>query len=307
MDKSLINGYKAFLNLEKGLSSNSVEAYLGDIEKLFVFIESELNDKPIMRLDSNDFNSFFTWINDFGFSARSQARITSGIKSFYKYLVIEKIIEENPALLLESPKLPRKIPEVLNLEEIEKMIGSIDLSKTEGVRNKAILEILYSCGLRVSELTALKITSLYLDEGFIRVIGKGNKERLVPIGNSAKKHLNIYLNEVRNHIVISSGFEDFVFLNKRGKSLSRVMIFNIIKDLSQKAGLKKNISPHTFRHSFATHLVEGGADLRAVQEMLGHKSITTTEIYTHLDRNYLKSVILEYHPLEKVEQLEKDL
>ena len=177
MDKSLINGYKAFLNLEKGLSSNSVEAYLGDIEKLFIFIESELNDKPIMKLDSNDFNSFFAWINDFGFSARSQARITSGIKSFYKYLVIEKIIEENPALLLESPKLPRKIPEVLNLEEIEKMIGSIDLSKSEGVRNKAILEILYSCGLRVSELTALKITSLYLDEGFIRVIGKGNKER----------------------------------------------------------------------------------------------------------------------------------
>ena len=306
MDRSTINGFRAFLNLEKGLSKNTIDAYLSDIEKFFQFVDSELGNKSLQKLEIRDFANFFDWINDLGFSARSQARITSGIRSFFKFLMIEKIIDENPAQLLETPKLPRKIPEVLSLEEIETMISQIDLSKPEGVRNKAILETMYSCGLRVSELLSLKITNLYLDEGFIRVMGKGNKERLIPIGNSAKKHLNIYLNEVRNHKAIEQGFEDFVFLNRRGKSISRVMIFNIIKDLGIKAGIRKNISPHTFRHSFATHLVEGGADLRAVQDMLGHKSITTTEIYTHLDRNFLRSVILDFHPLERAARIEED-
>jgi len=288
--------------LEKGLSSNSIEAYLNDIDKLSLFLETEQSSLSFQELKLNSFTNFFIWLSQLGFSARSQARISSGLKSFYKYLKLEKIIDENPTELLETPKLPMKIPEVLNIEEIESISSAIDMSKKQGHRDKCIIETLYSCGLRVSELVELKISNLYLDKGFIRVFGKGNKERLVPIGNTAKKFIEIYLNELRNHLEIAKGFEDHLFLNKHGKKISRISIFNIIKDLVAKAGITKNISPHTFRHSFATHLVEGGADLRAVQEMLGHKSITTTEIYTHLDKNYLRSVILDFHPLEKAER-----
>jgi integrase/recombinase XerD len=239
---------------------------------------------------------FIGWINEVGLSARSQARIISGVKSFFKYCLMENIITDDPSQLLESPRLGRKLPDTLSVEDINQLIAAIDLSKPEGVRNKAMLETLYSCGLRVSELVGLLLSNLHLEIGFVKVTGKGDKERLVPIGSVAIKHIKIYLDEIRNHQVIQQGHEDFVFLNQRGRKLSRVMVFTIIKQLSQKIQLKKSISPHTFRHSFATHLIEGGADLRAVQEMLGHESITTTEIYTHLDRDFLRSSILKHHP-----------
>ena len=292
-------GFKAYLQLERSLADNSVEAYLNDLEKLTVFLEvNDVKGGPD-QVELTHLQQFVKWIAELGMTQSSQARIISGIRTFYKYCLLEDIATKDPSALLEEPKLTRKLPDVLSFEEIEKMIAQIDLSNPEGSRNKAIIETLYSCGLRVSEVVNLKISQLFLDVGFIRVIGKGNKERLVPIGSDAIKYLLLYKNQVRVHQTIVPGEEDFLFLNRRGKRLSRVMIFLIIKELAQKAKLNKNISPHTFRHSFATHLVEGGADLRAVQEMLGHESITTTEIYTHLDREYLRKTLENFHPAFK--------
>ena len=294
--ESYIKMFRAYLKLERSLSPNSVEAYTHDIEKLTQFMEfKNLKVKP-EDLKLSDLQEFLQWINELGMSARSQSRIISGLRTFYKYLLLENLSTRNPAELLELPKLGRKLPDTLSLDEINLIISMIDLSKPEGERNKAILEVLYGCGLRVSELVNLKISNLHFDEGFINVVGKGNKERLVPIGKVAMKQINIYRNNIRNHLEIRKGNDDNLFLNRRGAKLSRIMVFNITKDLVEKAGIHKNVSPHTFRHSFATHLVEGGADLRAVQEMLGHESITTTEIYTHLDREYLRSTILQHHP-----------
>ncbi len=255
---------------------------------------SEIKDP--YNVSRNDLKDFLVWVNELGMLPPTQARVLSGLKAFFKYLILEDKISIDPSVLLESPKMSRKLPDTLNIIEINKMIEAIDLSRPEGMRNKVILEILYGCGLRVSELTGLKISNLYLDIDFIKILGKGNKERLVPIGSEAIKFLKIFINEVRVHIPVKPGKEDYVFLNKRGNPISRVMIFVIIKDLAKKTGITKNISPHTFRHSFATHLIEGGADLRAVQEMLGHESITTTEIYTHLDRDYLRETIMHFHP-----------
>jgi len=292
-------GFKAYLQLEKSLSDNSVEAYLRDIEKLTQYILQSGSLKNPEEIKLSDLQFFLKWITDLGMNSTSQARIISGIKSFYKYCLLENIVTTDPTTLLETPKLKRLLPDTLSFEEIEKLISQIDLSKQEGGRNKALLEVLYSCGLRVTEVVNLKISQLYFDVGFIRVIGKGDKERLVPIGRSAIKYVNIYLKDIRSHIPVKQGSEDIVFLNRRGRKLSRVMIFLIIKDLAKKAGLTKIISPHTFRHSFATHLVEGGADLRAVQEMLGHESITTTQIYTHLDREFLRKTLEQFHPAFK--------
>ncbi len=289
-------GFKAYLQLEKSLSENSVVAYLNDLEKLTSFLTQLNQEKSPKEIVLKDLEQFIVWVNVLGMLPGSQARIISGIKSFFKYCLLEQVITLDPTALLESPKLKRSLPDILSFEEIEMMIAKIDLSKPEGGRNKAILEILYSCGLRVSELVGLKISCLHLDIGFIRIIGKGDKERLVPIGRDAIKFINIYRHEIRIHSNIKPGNEDFLFLNNRGSKLSRVMIFLIIKSLAKAAEIKKTISPHTFRHSFATHLVEGGADLRAVQEMLGHESITTTEIYTHLDRQFLRETLQQFHP-----------
>jgi integrase/recombinase XerD len=294
---STIKGFKSYLQLELSLSQNSIEAYLRDVEKFVQYLELQEIDVAPEKVEQNQVEGFLQWISEVGLNARSQARILSGLKAFYKYLLIEDIIELAPTELLESPKIGRKLPEVLSIEEINQIINAVDLSKDEGERNKAMLEVLYSCGLRVSELISLKISDLLLDEGFIRVIGKGDKERITPIGSVAIKHIKIYVNTKRNHMnKIDKDSEDILFLNRRGKQLTRVMIFTIIKKLAEKAGITKTVSPHTFRHSFATHLVEGGADLRAIQEMLGHESITTTEIYTHLDREYLRQAILDFHP-----------
>ncbi len=294
--RSAIKGFQTYLKLEKGLSGNSVEAYSRDIEKLQQYAESLPAQLKPDAFTLNDLRNFIMWVNELGMLPSSQARVLSGVKSFYKYLLIEDIIKNDPAELLESPKKQRKLPTVLSYQDIENLLAAIDLSKPEGQRNKAILEVLYSCGLRVSELTELKLSNLYLDIEFIKVLGKGSKERLVPIGGEAIKALNIWIKNVRVHVPIRKGEEDMVFLNRRGSRLSRVYVFMLIKQLAETAGIKKVISPHTLRHSFATHLVEGGADLRAVQEMLGHESITTTEIYTHLDREYLKEVITSFHP-----------
>lgn len=294
--KSYINGFSTFLKLEKSLSSNSVEAYLHDLRLLTTFLEESEQQQTPSDITSKHLEEFLVWINRQGMSDRTQARILSGVKAFYKYLLIENITKKNPTILLESPKLARKLPEVLNIPEIDSLIGSIDLSTPQGTRNKAMLETLYGSGLRVSELVNLKVSNIHLDTGFLRVTGKGDKERLVPIGSIASKNITLYMDTVRNHITIKAGEENILFLNRRGSRLTRVMVFTIIKKLAVKAGIKKNVSPHTFRHSFATHLIEGGADLRAVQEMLGHESITTTEIYTHLDRNYLRDSIIQYHP-----------
>ncbi|TWI85227.1 integrase/recombinase XerD [Lacibacter cauensis] len=289
-------GFKAYLQLERSLSDNSVEAYLHDVEMLTQYLQ-HINDlKNPSELVLKDLQQFVKWIAELGMSAGSQARIISGLRQFYKYCLLEQISTTDPTALLEAPKLKRTLPDTLSYEEIESMINQIDLSKPEGGRNKAILETMYSCGLRVSEVVNLKLSNLFLDVGFIRVIGKGDKERLVPIGSSAVKYIEIYVNNIRVHVQPKKGKEDYVFLNRRGDELTRVMIFLIIKELARKAGIEKNISPHTFRHSFATHLVEGGADLRAVQEMLGHESITTTEIYTHLDREFLRKTLEQYHP-----------
>jgi integrase/recombinase XerD len=297
--KSLIKGYENYLKIEKSLSSNTVDAYIRDINKMDGFFNSEDSKKKINSINHEDFQNYLTHLNELKINARSQSRVISSMRSFFKYLMIEKIIDNNPSELLENPKTGKKLPEFLTIDEIDLMVSQIDRSKSDGERNIAILEVLYGCGLRVTELIELKISEIYWKEGFIRIIGKGNKERLVPLGKTASKHLKIYLNEIRVHQKIDNQFVDHVFINKNGKKLSRVMIFKIIKKLTEKAGIQKNVSPHTLRHSFATHLVEGGADLRAVQEMLGHQSITTTEIYTHLDKNYLKQNILDYHPLEK--------
>jgi integrase/recombinase XerD len=293
---SAIKGFKAYMKLERSLSPNSVAAYSRDIEKLFQFAQTGGATIKPEQITLADLRRFICFINDLGVLPSSQARILSGVKAFYKYLLTEDLIVSDPSELLESPKIQRKLPDTLSYEDINKLIAAIDLSKPEGTRNKAIMEVLYGCGLRVSELTELKLSNLYLDIEFIKVTGKGSKERLVPIGGEAIKALKIWIEEVRVHIAIKKGEDDLVFLNRRGARLSRVYIFMMIKELAGLIGLKKNISPHTFRHSFATHLVEGGADLRAVQEMLGHESITTTEIYTHLDREYLKSTIIQHHP-----------
>ncbi len=292
-------GFKAWLQLEKSLAGNSVEAYLRDIDKLTDYLQAVNKLVNPQQLDLKDLEQFIQWIGELGMTVTSQSRIISGLRSFYTYCYMEQIVTTNPTTLLETPKLKRVLPDTLSFEEIERIIGQIDLSKPEGGRNKAILETLYSCGLRVSELVNLRISNLHLDVGFIRVTGKGDKERLVPIGSDAIKYINIYRKDIRIHITIKPGQEDMLFLNRRGSKLSRVMIFLMLKDLAKKAGISKTISPHTFRHSFATHLVEGGADLRAVQEMLGHESITTTEIYTHLDREYLRSTLHQYHPAFK--------
>jgi len=294
--RSAIKGFQSYLKLERSLSDNSIEAYSRDIDKLYQYADSQIIKINPESITLTHLRQFIVWVNELGMIPSTQARILSGIKSFYKYMLMEDIIKSDPSELLESPKIQRKLPDTLSYLDINKLIDAIDVSKPEGVRNKAILEVLYGSGLRVSELTELKLSNLYLDIEFIKVVGKGSKERLVPIGGSAVKALKIWLENVRVHNVIKKGEEDFVFLNRRGSRLSRVYIFMIIKQLAELTGIKKTISPHTFRHSFATHLVEGGADLRAVQEMLGHESITTTEIYTHLDREYLKGTIIQYHP-----------
>jgi integrase/recombinase XerD len=292
-------GFKSYLQLERSLSGNSVEAYVADLDKLTTYLESVAVTKSPEQIELKDLQGFIKWVAEIGLNQTSQARIISGIRAFYKYCLLEDISKKDPTLLLEAPKLRRRLPDVLSFSEIENILEQIDLSTPEGTRNKAILETMYSCGLRVSEVVNLKISDLYLDIGFIRVTGKGNKERLVPIGSEAVKYNRIYAENIRVHINVKKGEEDILFLNRRGSRLSRVMIFLIIKDLVKKAGINKVISPHTFRHSFATHLVEGGADLRAVQEMLGHESITTTEIYTHLDREFLRKTLQEFHPAFK--------
>lgn len=290
-----IQGYRSYLQLERSLSANTVESYLRDIQHLQNFCD-DLNLSSPEHVESEDLKKFVQQIADIGLSASTQSRMVSGVRSFFKYLLLEDRIESDPSSLLETPKIGRKLPETLSPEEVEALIDHVDLSKPEGERNRTILETLYGSGLRVSELTDLKISNVYFDEGFIRVFGKGSKERLVPLGGIAAKRILTYLKEVRIHVSVQKGSEDIVFLNRRGTGLSRVMIFNIVKKAAVDAGIKKSISPHTLRHSFATHLVEGGADLRAVQDMLGHESITTTEIYTHLDRDYLRSNIIQFHP-----------
>lgn len=289
-----ITEFVSFLKIEKGLSANSVIAYENDVQKLMNYcISKKLKVKEVTY---QHLKSFITELYDLGLSGRSQARIISGIKQFFTYLMLENLISQDPSELLEQPKLGRKLPEVLSIDEIDSLIGAINLTSKEGPRNRAILEVLYSCGLRVSELINLKFTDLFYNEGFIRVLGKGNKERLVPLSKSVEYEINSYEEKVRSNLEIKAGHENFIFLNRRGKQLTRVMIFIIIKDLANKIDLKKSISPHTFRHSFATHLIEGGANLRAIQEMLGHESIITTEIYTHLDQSFLKDAILSFHP-----------
>lgn len=292
----VVKEFEHYLKLERSLSGNSIEAYVHDILKLKQFLELSGTNALYDEVTIAHLQNFLEYLNGLGMTAHSQARIISGLKAFYKFLLYEDSIENDPTVLLESPKLGRKLPETLSVEEIDRLMAAIDHSKPEGMRNRAILEVLYSSGLRVSELVELRRNHIYFDIGFLRIMGKGNKERLVPIGKSALNYLKIYIDESRCHVAVQSGFENHVFLNRRGKKLTRVMIFTIIKNLTRQAGLQKNISPHTFRHSFATHLIEGGADLRAVQDMLGHESITTTEIYTHLDRDYLKQVVKEFHP-----------
>lgn len=294
--KSHIHGFRSFLQLERSLSINSIEAYERDIEKLARFLELNNIQKPASKLVTKDIRNFMQWIASLGLSARSQSRILSGIKAFYRYLILEKNLKNNPTELIEAPKIGKKLPDTLSKTEIIELIESVDLSHPQGERNRAMLEVLYGCGLRVSELINLKLSDWHRNEGFVRIIGKGNKERLAPIGRIAENHLNTYIKQIRSCQVKAKGHEDFIFLNRNGRKLSRVMIFYIVKELAKKLNLNKKISPHTFRHSFATHLIDGGADLRAVQEMLGHESITTTEIYTHLDREYLRDAIITFHP-----------
>src|SRR5690554_3033183 len=291
-----IKQFQYYLKIERSLSPNTLLAYVQDIEKLSHYLDRNFPGTSPVQVTLEHLRSFVHDLASIEISEYTQARIISGIKAFFRYLMYEDLIQEDPAYLLQAPKLGRKLPDTLNYQEITQLLESIELGSPEGHRNRAILEVLYSSGLRVSELTELKIGNIYSEIGFLRIIGKGNKERLVPIGKDALKYLGIYLNEVRNTQKTAKGHEEFVFLNRRGKKLSRVMVFLVIKKLVEEVGIKKKVSPHTFRHSFATHLVEGGADLRAVQEMLGHESITTTEIYTHLDRDYLRQVLVEFHP-----------
>ncbi len=295
-----LRGFKSYMQLERSLSNNSVEAYVRDVEKFISFLDfKELSQEP-SDINLNILRDFLIWISEFGINSVSQARIVSGLRGFFKYLLIENVIKVNPAELLELPKVGRKLPSVLSVDEIDSLIASIDLSTPEGERNKVLLEIMYACGLRVSELISLKISDLFFNDGFIKVTGKGDKERIVPVGSVTLKMLTVYLQKIRVHLPIVKGNENYVFLNRRGKKLSRQMVFIVLKNLALKAGITKKISPHTFRHSFATHLVEGGADLRAVQEMLGHESITTTEIYTHLNREFLRDTIIQFHPRAKL-------
>ncbi len=291
-----IKQFRNYLKLERSLADNTIDAYERDITKLSEFFQIKNIKLTPLNVEHENLLDFIEFINELGMSPYSQARILSGIKSFYKFLLYEQYLEKDPSELLESPKIGRKLPDTLEFHEIEQILNSIDLSTESGTRNRAMLETLYSSGLRVSELIELRISHIYFEERFIRVIGKGSKERLVPIGREAIKHIQLYKDHVRVHQDIKKGYEDHLFLNRRGTRISRISVFNIIKEQSRQAGIQKNISPHTFRHSFATHLIEGGADLRAVQEMLGHESITTTEIYTHLDRDYLRQVIKEFHP-----------
>lgn len=294
---SLRNGFASYLRLEKSLSPNSVEAYLHDIDKFTVFLESSGVSKNPSGITVSELQDFIKWLNINNMNARSQMRIISGLRAFYKYLLLENLTDSNPTELLDMPKTARKLPDVLSVPEIEIIIAAIDRSRSTGERNRAIIETLYGCGLRVSELINLKISNIYFKEGYLRITGKGDKERLVPAGNKALDQIKLYMQTCRVHQTIKKGNEDFLFLNNRGTKLTRVMIFTILKELVEIAGIRKHISPHTLRHSFATHLVEGGANLRAVQEMLGHASITTTEIYTHLNREYLRDEILSHHPL----------
>jgi integrase/recombinase XerD len=294
-----IKGFKSYLQLEKSLSQNSIEAYLRDVEKLTQFLVLEEKKISPKNISLKELEAFIVWLNEVGLEEQSQARIISGLKAFFNYLLLEDEIQSSPATFLQSPKLKRKLPDTLSFEEVVNVLESVNLSKPEGVRNRAILEVLYGCGLRVSELVNLQFSNLFFDVGFVRVTGKGDKERLVPIGSEAMKQLTLFSEQVRCHIPIAKGEEDYVFVNNRGKRISRVMVFLMIKQQAKMAGIEKAISPHTFRHSFATHLIEGGADLRAVQEMLGHASITTTEIYTHLDRDYLRSTLASFHPRYK--------
>jgi integrase/recombinase XerD len=291
-----IEGFKNYLKIEKGLSENSIHAYITDLYKLVLFLKEKKYEISPEQVKLDHLKEMIEWVNNNGISPRTQARIISGIKSFYKYLLIEEKVDRDPTALLETPKVGRKLPEILAVEEIDTIINAVDTKKPEGQRNKAILETLYSCGLRVSELIDLKISNLFFESGFVKIEGKGSKERLVPISTTAIKEINLYLSEYRRNLKVHEDHEDILFLNRRGKKLSRVMIFTIIKNITKKLGFEKNISPHTFRHSFATHLIDGGANLRAVQEMLGHESIITTEIYTHLDKEYLKNTIIQYHP-----------
>jgi integrase/recombinase XerD len=291
-----IKGFKSYLQLEKSLSENSIEAYLHDVHKLTEFLSAEAIPPTIDKVTNEHIEAFLTWLYDSGMHDYSQARVLSGIKAFFKYLLIEDIIDVSPVEFIQGPKTRRKLPDTLSYEEINNLLNSIDLSTADGMRNRTIIEVLYSCGLRVSECVELRISNLHLDVDFIRVVGKGNKERLVPIGSSAIKYINMYKDQVRIHLPIKEAAADYLFLNKRGESISRVMIFLMIKKYAAAIGITKHISPHTFRHSFATHLLEGGADLRAIQEMLGHESITTTEIYTHLDKDFLRSTLLQFHP-----------
>ena len=293
-EKDIIDKYTAYISIEKGLSENSTEAYINDLNKLIRFIENE-HDINIFTLTYNNLQQFIAQLNDIGISARSQARVISGIKSFYRFLITEDYLQTDPTELLESPKIGQKLPEVLSLNEVNNLINSIDLSKTEGQRNRAMIEVLYSCGIRVTELISLTYSNTYFDEQFIIVKGKGDKQRLVPISEKAIKEIRNYLID-RNNITVKKGFEDTLFLNRRGGGLSRITVFHIIKEQAKISGISKNISPHTLRHSFATHLLEGGANLRAIQMMLGHESITTTEIYTHIDREFLRREIIEHHP-----------
>ncbi len=290
-----LKDFEGFLKLEKGLSPNSVKAYLTDVVKLTQYLELQGIDSAPESLDHKQLSGFMQWIGELGLSARSQGRILSGLKAFYRFLLLEDRLDRDPTALLEGPRLGRKLPEVLTVGEIDRMLAALDLSRPEGRRNKAMLEVLYSCGLRVSELVELRLSGIHRSEGFIRVVGKGNKERLVPVSRSALREIELYLPD-RNALPIKPGEEDILFLNRRGGRLTRVMVFTVVRELAQAAGIRKKVSPHTFRHSFATHLVDGGADLRAVQEMLGHESIITTEIYTHLDREYLREAILSHHP-----------
>ncbi len=299
MWQSYTQGFKMYLQLEKSLAANSIEAYMHDVEILQQFLYTKHVTIQPQNITITVLREFIKWVHEIGFTASSQARILSGIKAFYKYLFLEDIIKQNPAELLESPKQKRSLPDVLNIHEIDAMIATLDQTTHEGIRNKALVETMFSCGLRVSETVALKISDMHTSDGFIKVTGKGNKERLIPIGNTAIKFITYYVESVRNHQIVKPNDVDVLFLNRRGTKLSRVMIFYILKKLALDAGIQKNISPHTLRHSFATCMVEAGADLRAVQQMLGHESITTTEIYTHLDRDYLRTVVTSFHPRGK--------
>lgn len=294
--KNNINGFRSYLILERSLSENSVESYIRDVNKLVDYLELNNIKLNVKQISTKDLTSFIRWIAEIGMSASTQARILSGVKAFFKYLILEDIIKNDPSHLIEGPKKGLKLPDTLSTEEIDKIVNAIDLSHSQGQRNKAIIETLYGCGLRVSELINLKLSNWYQKDGFIKVTGKGDKERLVPMGNITANVLTIYVNEIRCHLTIENGHEDFIFLSHRGKNLSRVTIFNIVKELAVKAQIKKNISPHTFRHSFATELIERGANLRAVQEMLGHESITTTQLYTHINREFLRESIISHHP-----------